>query len=45
MVMYVLYTDDSILAGPDWNDVEQVTKDKQMAKVNITVEGDTQDFL
>jgi Reverse transcriptase (RNA-dependent DNA polymerase) len=26
-VMYVLYTDDSILAGPDRNDIEQVIKD------------------
>jgi hypothetical protein len=26
MVMYVLYTDDSILAVPDQNDIEQVIK-------------------
>jgi acid stress-induced BolA-like protein IbaG/YrbA len=44
-VMYVLYTDDSILAGLDRNDIEQVIKDMQLAKLNITVEGDMQDFL
>jgi hypothetical protein len=45
MVMYVLYTDDSILAGPDRNDIEQVIEDIQLANLNITVEGDIQDFL
>jgi hypothetical protein len=40
-----LYTDDSILAGLDQNDIEQVIKDIQMANLNITVEGDIQDFL
>jgi Reverse transcriptase (RNA-dependent DNA polymerase) len=44
-VMYVLHTDDSILAGLDWNDIEQVIKDIQLANLNITVEGDIQDFL
>jgi acid stress-induced BolA-like protein IbaG/YrbA len=44
-VMYVLYTDDSILAGPDRNDIKQVIKDIQLANLNITVEGDIQDFL
>jgi Reverse transcriptase (RNA-dependent DNA polymerase) len=45
MVMYILYTDDSILAGPDQSDIEQVIKDIQLTKLNITVEGDIQDFL
>jgi Reverse transcriptase (RNA-dependent DNA polymerase) len=44
-VMYILYTDDSILAGLDRNDIEQVIKDIQTANLNITVEGDIQDFL
>jgi hypothetical protein len=43
-VMYVLYTDDLILAGLAQNDIEQVIKDIQMANLNITVEGDIQDF-
>jgi Reverse transcriptase (RNA-dependent DNA polymerase) len=44
-VMYVLYTDDSILAGLDRNDIEQVIKAMQLANLNITAEGDIQDFL
>jgi Reverse transcriptase (RNA-dependent DNA polymerase) len=45
MVMYVLYTNDSILAGPYRNDIEQVITDIQLANLNITMEGDIQDFL
>jgi hypothetical protein len=45
MVMYVLYTDDSIIAGPDQNDIEQVIKEIQLANQNITMEWDIQDFL
>jgi Reverse transcriptase (RNA-dependent DNA polymerase) len=44
-VMYVLYTDDSILAGPERAEIDQVIKDIQAAKLNITIEGDIQDFL
>ena len=44
-VMYVLYTDDSILAGPDENEIKQVIKDIKKAKLDITEEGDLQDFL
>src|SRR5210317_790954 len=43
-VMYVLYTDDSILAGPDLSEVERAIKDID-ERLNITVEGDIQDFL
>src|SRR6056300_397126 len=43
-VMYVLYTDDSILAGPDLSEIERAIKDID-AKLKITVEGDIQDFL
>ena len=44
--MYVvLYTDDSLIAGPDKQEIDQVIKDLQKAKLDITVEGDLQDFL
>jgi hypothetical protein len=43
--MYVLYTDDSILAGPDNGEVEEAIADIKKAGLNITVEGDLQDFL
>jgi hypothetical protein len=44
-VMYVLYTDDSILAGPNKDDIDQAIKDIQSTKLDITIEGDIQDFL
>lgn len=44
-VMYVLYTDDSILAGPDEDEINQVIADMRKAKLDITIEGDLQDFL
>ncbi|CAJ1959006.1 unnamed protein product [Cylindrotheca closterium] len=44
-VMYVLYTDDSLLAGPDLKEVEQAIEDIKAAKLDITIEGDIQDFL
>jgi len=43
--MYVLYTDDSILAGPDLDEIEQAIADIKAAKLDITIEGDIQDFL
>ena len=43
--MYVLYTDDSILAGPDLSEIDKAIKDIQAAKLDITIEGDIQDFL
>jgi hypothetical protein len=43
--MYVLYTDDSILAGPDKAEINQIIKEMQKVKLNITVEGDLEDFL
>jgi hypothetical protein len=43
--MYALYTDDSILAGPDKKEIEQVIEDQKAAKLNITDEGDLEDFL
>jgi hypothetical protein len=44
-VMYILYTDDSILVGPDPKEIDQIIEDMQKAKLDITVEGDLQDFL
>jgi hypothetical protein len=44
-VIYVLYTDDSILAAPDQDEIDQVIADIRRAKLDITVEGDIQDFL
>ena len=44
-VMYVLYTDDSLLAGPNLEEIEQAIKDIKKAKLDITIEGDIQDFL
>jgi hypothetical protein len=43
--MYVLYTDDSILVGPDEAEIDQVIEDIKQARLNITIEGDLQDFL
>jgi hypothetical protein len=43
--LYVLYTDDSLLAGPDQNEIDQIVKDLKKANLNITDEGDIQDFL
>ena len=44
-VMYVLYTDDSILAGPDPNEIDKIIDDMKKAKLDVTIEGDLQDFL
>jgi hypothetical protein len=44
-VLYVLYTDDSILAGPDQNEIDAVIQQIKDAKLDVTVEGDVQDFL
>ena len=43
--MYVLYTDDSILAGPNKDEIKQIIKSIQNTGLNITIEGDLQDFL
>lgn len=44
-VMYVLYTDDSILAGPSKSEIDEVIELIRKAKLDITVEGDLTDFL
>lgn len=44
--LYVLYTDDSLLAGPNKEEIETIIKELQTkAKLSITVEGDLSDFL
>ena len=43
--MYVLYTDDSILAGPDQAELQEIIEQMENAKLEIMVEGDLQDFL
>ena len=38
--LYVLYTDDSLLAGPDAQEIEDIIRDLQTkAKLSIAVEG------
>jgi len=44
-VLYVLYTDDSILVGPDDNEIEKIIELIKAADLKITDEGDIQDFL
>lgn len=44
-MMYVLYTDDSILAGPDKKEINKMVEDTKKAKLDITIEGDLTDFL
>jgi hypothetical protein len=43
--IYVLYTDDSILTGPDVKELHKVVSDLQETGLNLTVEGDVGDFL
>ena len=44
--LYVLYTDDSLLAGPNAKEIECIIEELQSkAKLAITVEGDLADFL
>ena len=44
-VIYLLYTDDTILEGPDKSKIDEVIKQIRGAKLDITVEGDLQDFF
>jgi len=43
--VYLLYTDDSILAGPDKNEIDTIIKELQENKLDITILGDIKDFL
>ena len=44
-VMYALYTDDSILAGPDPQEIDEVIAQMRKVKLDITIEGTLEDFL
>jgi hypothetical protein len=44
-VMYVLYTDDSILMGPDSSELDQIIEHMKSTGLDLTVEGDISDFL
>ena len=44
-VIYLLYTDDSIIPGVDKEQVENAIRDIEAAGLKITREGDVQDFL
>ena len=44
-IPYVLYRDDSILAGPNKEELQQVIKEIKKSGLNVTVEEDLQDFL
>ena len=43
--IYVLYTDDSILVGPNDKELDDVVHDMQNAGLKLTVEGKMEDFL
>jgi len=43
--MYLLYTDDSLLAGPDQKELDRIIEDMKKAGLAITMDGDIQDFL
>ena len=43
--IYVLYTDDSILTGPDPGELDTIIQLMQGTGLNLTVEGDICDFL
>ena len=44
-VIYALYTDDSILAGPDENEINKAIQDMTDIGLDLTEEGDISDFL
>ena len=43
--LFVLYTDDSILAGPDPQELDDIIQEMKAVELNLTVEGDISDFL
>jgi len=38
--IYVLYTDDSILTGPDLKELDKIIEDMKQTGLDLTVEGD-----
>jgi hypothetical protein len=43
--VFVLYTDDSILAGPDLRELDDIVQEMKAVGLNLTGEGDISDFL
>jgi hypothetical protein len=43
--VFVLYTDDSILTGPDSKELDSIIEEMKKAGLDLTVEGDIADFL
>ena len=43
--VYIIYTDDSVLAGPEPEEIEQVLKDLKKENLEVTDEGNIEDFL
>jgi Reverse transcriptase (RNA-dependent DNA polymerase). len=44
-ILYVLYTDDSIIAGLNKEEIEKVIESIKKTGLNITIKGELQDFL
>ena len=44
-MIYVLYTNDSILAGPSKQRIKATIKQMQETGLQLTIEGDLEDFL
>ena len=44
-MIYVLYTDDSILVGPSEQRIQETIKQMQEVGLQLTIEGDLEDFL
>jgi hypothetical protein len=43
--VFVLYTDDSILTGPDLQELDDIVQEMKAVGLNLTIEGDISDFL
>jgi hypothetical protein len=43
--VYILYTDDSLLLGPDSKELEEIINEMKAIELDLTVEGDISDFL
>ena len=44
-MIYILYTDDSIIAGSDRQAIDETIRKIKQLGLEITIEGDMQDFL
>ena len=44
-IIYILYTDDSIIAGPDQKEIDKTIQLIKSVNLDITIEGDIRDFL